>query len=171
MFNLKPFRERAKSAVHVPTSSACGALVGPARTVMADNVVYVDTRQGPARIWPPPGAEYVSPAARKQAQDGFKLLASAARTAREDAAWAHAEREAMYDQLMERRSRYQYSRRVEQRQRTDDMVWGHSRERRRRGFEPPPLERGAWREWSERRRCVTLCLALGAIGTLHHTVC
>ena len=156
MFDLQHFSERPQSARTCQRHQRVERVLPLLKAVMADNAVYVDTRQGPARIWPPPGAEYVSPAARKQAQDGFKLLASAARTAREDAAWAHAERDAMYDQLMERRSRYQYSRKVEQRPQDDDVVWGHSRVRRRRGFEPPPLERGAWREWSERRRCVTV---------------
>jgi hypothetical protein len=116
--------------------------------------LYLDTPNGPTRIWPPPDGGYVSRDASEDAQEGLALLARAARTAREDAAERSRllmEREAMYERALDQRRRRRGEDEWETRSsvRSSRGTWHTARH----GFEPPPLERGAWRDWSERVRC------------------
>jgi hypothetical protein len=100
--------------------------------------VWVDNADGSrSQVWPPPSGGASSGASRDAAR-GLSLIARAARTAREEAEAAEAARQ--------RRQREAYQREAYSREVYQDRS-------RSRAWEPPPLERGAWRRWTERVRC------------------
>jgi hypothetical protein len=129
--------------------------------------VWVEDGQGGrARVWPPPSEAALNEDVQQDAARGLALLSRASMIAREDAASRDVEAQAA-----RRVARSQQQGGAQRQTRRDE------REQGRRAHGPPPMEREAWRQWTEEVGCVrapeqppvvpggAACVALGRHAT------